>query len=150
MEPSGPPQPAGESTAKPSHTWLGLGLVVVSLALIVSTVDIATLLDGGLGGGTDAVAKQPVASPKAEASAQPSQAARAVRIQSVRLIPLQAILTLITRDLFGPSRPSRRRPLKALAEYRLSPIFGVKAALQMPPNGCRVLPQPIAQRSLRQ
>ena len=118
-------QPAGESTAKPSHTWLGLGLVVVSLALIVSTVDIATLLDGGFGGDADTVAKQPAASPKAEASAQPSQGTSVVSDSKREIDSVAAIFDLDYAGLIRTVETKSTTPaLKALAEYRLSRFFG--------------------------
>ena len=49
MSPTASPQTAGEPKA--SHTWVGLGLVVVALALIASTTDIASLLDSWPQGG---------------------------------------------------------------------------------------------------
>ena len=98
---------------------------MVSLALIVSTVDIATLLDGGFGGGADTVAKQPVASPKTEASAQPSQAARAVSDSKREIDSVAAIFDLDYSGLIRTVETKSTTPaLKALAEYRLSRFFG--------------------------
>ena len=71
----------------------------------------------------DTVAKQPVASKRA--SAQPSQAARAVSDSKREIDSVAAIFDL---DYSGLIRTveTGRRPLKALAEYRLSRFFGVK------------------------
>ena len=94
-------------------------------------MDIATLLDGGFGGGADTVAKQPVL---ARASAQPSQAARAVSDSKREIDSVAAIFDLDYSGLIRTVETKSTTPaLKALAEYRLSRFFGSQATLRCLP-----------------
>ena len=100
-------------------------MVVVSLALIVSTVDSATLLDGGLGSDTDAVSKQPPASPKAEASDQAPQGTSVVSDTKVTIDSAAAIFDLDYAGLIRTVETTSTTPaLNALAEYRRRLFFG--------------------------
>ena len=124
--PTASPQSAGE--AKASHTWVGLGLVVVALALIASTADIASLLDGGLK--EEPTPRKPKAEAKVDnktgeaakgpSDARPTPAAAPRKAQSV-----DAIFTLDFAGLVRVTETNASTPaLKALAQYRLSRYFG--------------------------
>ena len=100
----------------------------------MSTVDIATLLDGGLGSDTDAVVKTTPASPKAEASDPPSQGTSVVSDTKVTIDSAAAIFDLDYAGLIRTVETKSTTPaLKALAEYRLNRFFGSQSDSQMHP-----------------
>lgn len=113
------------ASPKTSHTWVGLGLVVVALALIASTADIASLLDGKLGDSSTSSASDPSADAKTAKLQKDAPAAAQVEAPSTQTESIDAVFSQDYGGLVRMSETSTTAPaLKALAQYRLSRYFG--------------------------